>query len=318
MTKIKNKYIKEILSILILIVGVFCMGTAYNSFFLSNKIVPGGFGGLAAVISQLFVKLGWFYISPTVLYLIMNVFLIGFALKRLGKKYFFYSLLGIGLYSICIEYLQFDLHFTDFFLASIFGAALMGIGTGLVVRAGGSTGGGEMLGKILHTYNNEITVGKVIIFVDTLVLILSYATYGIVSSLYTLLAIVITGKVTDYVIDGGQGTKAYYIISDKYEEISQAIITKLYRGATLFNGVGVFSKNEKNVIMCLLNKYEARNLKDIVFEIDDNAFLFCTSVNEAYGGGFEKNVRYEKKEIIKKENNEVKPIEENSSEENSN
>lgn len=298
--RIKNKYLNEVFKILMMIVGIFCMGTAFNSFFLRNQIVPSGFGGLAAVISELFVKLNWFYISPTILYLVMNVFLIVFALKRLGKKYFFYSILGIALYSVCIEYLNFDLQLTDFFLASVFGATLMGIGTGLVVRGGGSTGGGEMLGKILHTYNNEITVGKVIIVVDSLVLALSFATYGIKSCLYTFLAIIISGKVTDFVIDGGKGTKAYYIISDKYEEISQAIVTKLYRGATLFNGMGVFSKKEKNIVMCLLNKYEARNLKEIVFEIDDKAFLFSTSVNEAYGEGFDKKVRYVKSSQLKK------------------
>lgn len=276
------------------------MGFAFNSFFNANNIAPGGFGGLAVVISNLFVKIGWIYISPTIIYLAFNTILIGFAFKILGKKYFIYSIVGILLYSVCIEYLKINISLNDMFLASIFGAALMGVGTGLVIRGGGSTGGGEMLGMILHHYNNEITVGKIIIIVDSLVLILNFASNGLVSSLYTLLAIYLTGKITDVVVDGAKKTKAYYIISDKYELIADAIITKLYRGATLINGKGAFSKNDKNILMCLVNKYEARNLQNIVFDIDDKAFLFSTSVIEAYGEGFEKKVRYKSNKKSKK------------------
>ena len=299
MTKLfKNKNFKEILNFIFIIVGIFMMGLAFNSFFYANNIAPGGFGGIAASISDLFIKLKWFYISPTILYLILNSFLIVFAFKALGKKYFIYSLLGIGLYSLSIEFIKIDLGINDMFLASIFGAVLMGVGTGLVVCGGASTGGGEMLGKILNYYNGEISIGKAIIFVDIIVLILNFATFGVVNSLYTLLAIFLCGKITDFTIEGGKGTKAYYIISDKYEEISDAIVTKLYRGATKIEGTGVFSKNEKNILLCLVNKYEARDLKDIVFKIDENAFLFSTSVVEAYGNGFTKKVKY--KSILKK------------------
>lgn len=314
---VKNKWLNETMKILFIIVGIALMGLAFNSFFYANSIAPGGFGGLAAVISDLFVKLGWFYISPTILYLAFNVVLIGFAFKALGKKYFFYSLFGILAYSVCMQYLNFDIGLNDMFLASVFGAALMGLGTGLVVRGGGSTGGGEMLGMILHHYNNEITVGKIIIIVDTLVLAINFAAHGLVSSLYTLLAIYLAGKITDMVIDGGKSTKAYYIISDKYEEISEAILTKLYRGATIINGKGAYSKNDKHILMCLVNKYEARNLQDIVFDIDDKAFLFSTNVVEAYGEGFDKKVRYKSKKkpfkelaptFVKEENQEVNDV----------
>jgi len=298
--KFKNKYLNEIFKIVIIIVGVIFMGFAFNSFFYANNIAPGGFGGLAAVISDLFVKLNWFYISPTILYLGLNIILIFFAFKLHGIKYFIYSLLGIGLYSICIEFLNINLNFNDMFLATIFGALFMGIGTGLVVRFGASTGGSDMLGNILHSFNNNITIGNVIIAVDVIVVILSFATYGLVNSLYTLIAIYLAGKITDFVIDGGKGTKAYYIISDKYEEIANIILNKLYRGATLIEGKGVYSKNEKKILMCLVSKYEARNLKNLVFEIDDKAFLFSTSVVEAYGEGFQKQVKYSKIFNLKK------------------
>ena len=296
---VKNKWLNEIIKIFLIIVGIGMMGLAFNSFFYANNIAPCGFGGLAAVISDLFVKLTWFYISPTLLYLLFNIVLIGFAFKALGKKYFFYSLFGILVYSVCIEYLNINIGLNDMFLASVFGSVLMGVGTGLVIRGGGSTGGGEMFGMILHHYNNDITVGRVIILVDSLVCVLNFAAHGLTSSLYTLIAIYLSGKITDFVIDGGKGTKAYYIISDKYQEISDAVLTKLYRGANMINGKGAYSKNDKTLLLCLVNKYEARNLKDIVFEIDDKAFLFSTSVVEAYGEGFIEEQRNRKKQKVK-------------------
>lgn len=301
MIKVKNnKVLSEIIKILYIVVGIALMGVAFNCFFINNNIAPGGFSGIAALISKLFVNWHLFYISPSILYLGMNVFLLFFSLKIVGKKYFVYSLFGIGLYTISIQFIKFSIDFNgDMFLPCIFGSVLMGIGTGLVVRGGGSTGGGEMLGNLLHHINNEITVGKIIIVVNTFVLILSVATYGITNSLYTLIAIYLNAKITDLVIEGGKGTKAYYIISDRYEEIADAILTKLYRGATILDGTGVYSKNQRNILLCLLNKYEARNLKDIVFEIDENAFLFSTSVTEAYGNGFDKKVRYVPKKIFK-------------------
>lgn len=297
--KIKNKYFREILNFVYIIVGIVLMGFAFNSFFYSNNIAPGGFSGISALLSDLFIKLNWFYISPSILYLFFNLLLIFFALKVNGLKYFLYSIFGIITFSICIEYVKFDLNFNDMFLASVFGALLMGIGTGLVVRGGGSTGGGEMLGKILSIFNPDITIGKTIIAVDIVVLILSFATYGVVNSLYTLIAIYLAGKITDFIIDGGKGTKAYYIISDKYEEIANEIVNKMYRGATILEGKGVYSKNEKKILMCLVNKYEARNLKNIVFKIDNKAFLFSTTVSEAYGEGFTKGVSYSKALKIK-------------------
>ena len=300
----KNKrVIKEAKNILLIVIGVLLMGFAFNSFFYSNSIAPGGFSGLAAVISDLIFKLTSFYITPTLLYLFFNLFLIFFAYKTLGFKYFIYSLFGIATFSLCIEFLNINIYLNDLFLSSIFGAVLMGVGTGLVVVGGGSTGGGEMLGNILHKFNNELTVGKVTIIVNSVVILLSLATYGLVLSLYSLIAIYLAGIITDKVIEGGKGTKAYYIISEKHEEIANAILNKLYRGATLIDGKGVYSKQDKQILMCLLNKYEARNLKNIVFEIDDKAFLFSTSVTEAYGLGFNKQVKYTKLFNFKKKNN---------------
>lgn len=301
---LKNKWIIEFLKIFGILIGTFFMGLGFNCFFLASDIAPGGFSGLAAMISNLLCyKLNWFYISPTIIYLSFNSILLIFAVRIFGKKYFLNAIIGIVSYSICIEYAKFDFGLNDIFLGCIFGSVLLGVGTGLVVRMGGSTGGSDMLGMILNRRNKEITVGKIIIMVDIVVLVLSFANFGLINSLYTILAIYLTGKITDIVIDGGKGTKAYYIISDKISEISQALTENFLHGATIIDGTGVFSKKEKDIILCLVNKYEARALKGIVFKIDSKAFLFSTNVIEAFGENYTNdfNIDHEKIEKSKKQ-----------------
>lgn len=286
---LKNKYVREIINIFLIVVGTFIMGFAFNSFFYMNNIAPGGFGGLAAVISDFLVKLGAPRISPTILYIIFNVGFIIWAFFVLGKKYIIYSLIGIALYSVFIQFLQIDLHLNDMFLASFFGAVLIGFGTALVVRCGGSTGGGEMLGNIINQYKPNVTIGKFIIFVDIVVLLFSFYTYGLVNSLYTVFAIVVDGIVVDKVLSLGKERLSCYIISDKHQEIADAILEKLHKGVTCISAKGSYTNQERNVLLCLIDKYEIDKLKSIIFDIDENAFVFNTKVNEAFGSNFGKH-----------------------------
>lgn len=289
MRLVKNKYLKEIINILLIILGTFIMGFAFNSFFYMNNIAPGGFGGLAAVISDFLVKLGLIRISPTILYIIFNIGFIIWAFFVLGKKYIIYSILGIALYSIFIQFLKIDLALNDLFLASFFGAVLLGFGTALVVRCGASTGGGEMLGNIIHQYKPNITIGKFIIFVDVVVLLFSFYTYGLVNSLYTLFAIVIDGIVVDKVLNMGKERIAFYIISEKHDDIAAAIMEKLPRGVTCIQATGSYTNKERDILLCLIDKYEIDKLKSLIFNIDENAFVFNTKINEAFGNRFEKH-----------------------------
>lgn len=286
---LKNKYFQETLNIFLIAVGTFIMGFAFNSFFYANNIAPGGFGGLAAVISDFLVKLGLIRISPTIFYIIFNIGFIIWAFFVLGKKYIAYSLIGIALYSVFIQFLKIDIGVNDLFLASFFGAVLIGFGTGLVVRCGGSTGGGEMLGNIIHQYKPNVTIGKFIIFVDIVVLLFSFYTYGLVNSLYTIFAIVIDGIVVDRVLNMGKERLAFYIISEKHVEIAKSIMGKLSKGVTCIQAVGSYTNKERDILLCLIDKYEIDKLKSIIFNIDENAFVFNTKINEAFGSNFEKH-----------------------------
>lgn len=286
---VKNKYVKEILNIFLICVGTFIMGFAFNSLFYMNNIAPGGFGGLAAVISDFLVKLGLIRIEPTILYIIFNIGFIIWAFFVLGKKYIVYSILGIALYSVFIQFVKIDLGINDLFLSAFFGAILLGFGTALVVRCGGSTGGGEMLGNIIHQYKPNVTIGKFIIFVDIVVLFFSFYTYGLVNSLYTIFAIVIDGIVVDKVLNLGKERLAFYIISEKQEEIATSIIENFSKGVTCIQATGTYTNKERDILLCLIDKFEIDYLKEIIFDIDDTAFVFSTKVNEALGSNFGKH-----------------------------
>lgn len=309
---LRNKYVREIINILLIVVGTFIMGFAFNSFFDANNIAPGGFGGLAAVISDFLVKLGFVRIAPTFFYLAFNVGFIIWAFFVLGKKYICYSLLGIALYSVFIQFLKIDLAISDLFLASFFGAILIGFGTALVVRCGGSTGGGEMLGNIVHQYKPNITIGKFIIFVDIIVLLFSFYTYGLTNSLYTIFAIVIDGIVVDKVLYAGKERLAFYIISEKHVEIASQIMQKPSKGVTCIQATGSYTSKERDILLCLIDKYEIDKLKAIVFETDENAFVFNTKISEALGSNFE---RHKKPitSIFKKKKNKVEYVNKNES-----
>ena len=296
--QIKNKFLKEFLRVIGIMLGCAIMGFAFNCLFYANNVAPSGLSGLAAVISDFLAdKIGLIRIEPTILYLIFNIGIMIWAFFVMGKKYIIYSFLGILSYSLAIKYINFNIGIKgELFLSAVFGAILLGFGTGLVVRLGGSTGGGEMLGNIMNKYKPNVSVGTFIVVIDLIILAFSFVTYGLVNSLYTILAIYIDGIVVDKVLSGGKETQAFYIITDKYKEISNTIMSELHRGVTLFNAKGMYTNEDKFMLLCLVDKNRASRLKELVFDLDDKALLFDTTVSEAYGNGFQEA----QNELIKK------------------
>ena len=285
--KDKYKYYKHALNIFLIIFGTFIMGAGFNLFFAPNNILLGGFGGLSTIISFLLSKIG-INISMSVLYLIFNSVLYIFAVKILGKTFAIYAIIGILGYSLFLEVCKFSAISNDLLLCCIYGSLCTGIGVGLVIRCGGSTGGGDMLGCVINRKIPKISVGWVTIFVNTVVMIISFFVYGLNLSLYSLIGIFISGKCSDIIIEGPKSVKAFYIISSKSEDISSQLINNLHRGVTGFEAYGKYSGNHLDVLLCLVSSYQIAKLKQIVYDVDKNAFLFSVSVKEAMGKGFHK------------------------------
>lgn len=290
--------------IFLILCGTFVLGFGYCVFLAPYNIVPGGFLGLAQIIHDVLAKIGFTFISTSVWYIILNAFLYIYAFVLLGWKFGLRSGVGILSYSFFTSIIskfdfissighQFEVESATlgggslYILFAIFGGLLMGVGMGIVFRANGSTGGCDMLAVVTNRFFPTITTGQLVIAVDGLVVVLSSLAYSsLVLPLYALITIFICGKVSDLFVDGVRSLRAYYILTNKKEEIAQKIMTDVERGVTNIKCEGMYTHGEKDMLLVILRRSQVMQVKKIIKEIDPDAFTFSHNVKEAYGNGF--------------------------------
>ena len=164
-------------------------------------------------------------------------------------------------------------------LASVFGGLLGGLGFGLILRGGASTGGSDLLGKLIHEKFSYIRVGTLVCIIDGLVILGSLFIFDTKNALYALISVVIMNY-------GPDSARAYFIITDKSEEISQLLMREMERGVTGIPARGMYSGSDKTVLLCVVNRVESIRLRQLVFSVDKSAFVIATNVHEALGEGF--------------------------------
>lgn len=268
-----------------ILLGIFVCSLAYNMFLIPNEIAPGGFTGIAQLISH---ATGWPVGTIT---LCLNIPLFLLSARSLGLSFGVRSLVAtIGL-SLMIDFLPIPslipMDTTErMLLASVFGGVLGGAGFGLIIRGGATTGGSDMLAKLVKQRIPSFTIGGVMFAVDATVIIASAFVFDIVSAMFALISTFLMSHVIDMLVDGLSSARAYFIISDHHAAIAHRIMTELERGATALNGRGLYSGNDKDVLLCVINRMESVRLRAIVAEIDPNAFMIATNVHEALGEGF--------------------------------
>lgn len=270
-------------------IGTLLMSIGFSIFLAPKNIVAGGFSGLSLIISNALNRFFSINLSKGIIYVVLNVplFLIGW--KHMGKTFAFLSLWGMLTYSVFIDVVKIDINVDDALLCALYGGIFNGIGVGLVCRANASTGGTDMLGNILHRISERITVGKVVIVLNFIVIALNVLySNSLLVALYAIISIFIEGLICDYITEGPRSIKAYYVISEKYEEISKKILTEMQRGCTFIEAKGVFSNTDKKMLLCLISRRQVNQLNNIVFSIDENAFVFSTNCKDAIGNGFSK------------------------------
>lgn len=293
-----------VFQILTILCGTFVLGFGYCVFLSPYNIVPGGFMGLSQIVHDLFAKIGFTAISTSVWYIILNAFLYIYAFILLGWKFGIRSGVGIFSYSLWVDLIskfnivstignQFEVESAAlggggfYILFAIFGGLLMGIGMGIVFRANGSTGGCDMLAVVTNKFFPTITTGQLVIAVDGLVVILSALAYSsLVLPLYALITIFICGKVSDIFVDGVKSLRAYYILTNKKDEIAQRIMSEVERGVTNIKCEGMYTHGEKDMLLVILRRSQVMRVKNIVKQVDPEAFTFSHNVKEAYGNGF--------------------------------
>jgi len=260
--------------------GVGIAVSGLNLFLVPNKIAAGGISGIATILYHLFhIPLG---LSIAVL----NIPLFVFGFKLVGRSFAIRTAYAIALYSVIAEIIPIPAT-DDIFLGCVYGGVLVGIGIGLVVRMGGSTGGTDMVAKMLSTRYKSMGIGTFVFCIDFVVITAAGVIFEPKIALYALASLFITSKLIDVITVGLSAAKAFYIISDKNAEIAAAIMEKLRRGVTSLNAKGLYSGRDKSVLLCVLPwRTEGVRLKKIVQSVDPNAFVIVADVSEVLGEGF--------------------------------
>jgi len=264
-----------------IVIGSFVGALSLTMFLVPNKLAAGGISGIATVLHYVFeLPVGW-----TMLVLNIPLFLAGVAF--LGKSVGIKTLVVSLLFSFFTEITEsFPVPTQDLILSTVYGGVVLGLGLGLVFRGRGSTGGTDLASMILHHFVPSISEGQGILIIDFFVIILSGLTFNWELAMYGWISLFISSKVIDLILEGFNYAKAVYIISTQAEEVSRKIMTELDRGVTLFNAKGGYSREEKNVLLCVITRFEIAKLKGIVHEIDPKAFVIIHDVHEVLGEGF--------------------------------
>ena len=270
-----------------IVLGTLIMGFSFSIFLEPNNISVGGFSALAMIINTILTRVSIQGIPTSAIYLVLNIGLYVFAFKTLGKKFAIKSLIGIVSFSLGMQLFDMlNISITyELLVSAIFGGSIMGIGVGLVVRFGGSTGGSDMIGSIVRAKNKNASIGTIMIFVDMIIIGLSLFVFtnGFELLPYTITALLLSMYITDFVNDGYKEIRAFNIITNKPDEISNAIMEQLSRGCSCTTAKGMHTNSDKTIIICLVSKYQTGQLKSIIKEIDPSAFVYATRVSEVLG-----------------------------------
>ena len=267
---------------LLIIVGTMLMSISTANFLLPNKLSTGGFSGIATIIYYLLK-----YPAGNVI-IILNVPLLFIAFFRINKGLFFKSIVGTIILSLGIDFfIKFGNVTHDRFLACVCGGIIMGCGTAIILKAGASTGGTDLLAYIIRSFNKKYRSSRLILIADTIIIAMNMILFKEIEiGLYSVIAIYLMGKMIDIVFEGFYFTKIMIIISDKYEEISTEIGDKVKRGTTGIYSKGMYSGNEKVILFCVASRKEIAEIKEIIRRIDSTAFIVTTDAIETLGRGF--------------------------------
>ena len=266
---------------MVITIGVMMAVAGLNLFLVPNKIAAGGISGIATILYHLFeIPLGLSIVA-------LNIPLFLFGIRLLGKSFALRTAYALALYSLAAQLTPIPQPSGDMFLGCVYGGVLMGMGVGLVVRSGGSTGGTDMAAKILNAKVKSIGIGVFVFAIDFIVIAAAGFVFEPTAALYAIASLYITTKIIDFITVGLNPAKAFYIVSDHSEQIARAILQEMSRGVTALRARGMFSGGEKNVLLCVLNwRTEGAKLKRLIRRIDEHAFVIVADVKEVLGEGF--------------------------------
>lgn len=308
---LENKQKKDLkklfLQIFVVAIVALAGGTAFRNFFEESGIIPTGLSGFAMVICKLLAMAG-LNLPTAAVYLAMNVILLAFAFRIMGWRFLLLTGVGIGCYTLAMQFFAIpaliEATVSEPVLSCLVGASITGLTVGVAIKFGGSTGGSDIMAVIINRYFPKIKTGYCLLMINAVVLTLSIFVGGLQTGLYALVVSVVNAVATNMVLDGSKRVMSFYIICDKDEEVANAILQRFHRGVTRLEAVGMFSKKNKSVLLCLVPNENAREMKKIVHGVDEEAFVFSAPVTETMGdGNFMKEMSEFKNKVRKAKDN---------------
>ncbi len=273
---------KKAKSIAVTITGTMLTGMAISIFLEPNDIVSGGVSGIA-ILLHTFLK-----IPLSLLFAAINILLLFIGLKILGKEFIVKTLLGIGMISLFVQIFSYVPPFTNnSVIASIFGGCIYGLGIGMALAAGASTGGTDILGRVLQHFLPAFPIGRLIMVVDGAIVLCSIFVFPNADSVFFgLIAMAISTFTIDYLISTMNVSRIAFVISEKGKEISNKIINTSPRGVTMIDAIGGYTDERKKLLFCAMKKKETPGFQKKIEEIDPNAFIVFAEAQQILGNGF--------------------------------
>jgi uncharacterized membrane-anchored protein YitT (DUF2179 family) len=271
---------KHLYPLLMILLGSFIFSIGINTFAIANHLAEGGFTGIAILVHYVF---GW-STGYTILLLNIPLFFIGY--RILGRKTMIYTIIGILATTLFLEYTKdWQRPLNDLLLAALYTGLLVGTGLGLIFRAGGTTGGVDIIARLCQKYFG-LSIGQVILVADLLVITASIFIVGIDIMMYTLVSVFVGSRVIDFVVEGLTISKSVTIISNSAEEMANIITTQLERGVTIYSGKGAYTGDPKQILYVIVSPRQVPKLKQIISKVDPKAFVIVHDVREVIGEGF--------------------------------
>lgn len=284
---------------LLISLGCLVMTLALNVFLIPFKLAPGGVSGLSTVVYYVTGKV----VPVGALMLLFNIPLFLGGLRSKGQRFVIRSLFGAILLSVMVDItapftenlvndylIRFDssMAVPDLLMNALVGGLIMGFGLGMVLKEEATTGGTDLAAALLKKLIPRLSLGELLLILDGLVILFATIVFRSVKlGLYAAISLYVSSKTIDSYIEGFHFAKSLMIISDRSEEIAGRLLQDVDRGVTGFRGMGMYSKADKTVLLCVVKKQEMPRVKEIVKECDPNAFVLLSDVREVLGEGFE-------------------------------
>ena len=263
-----------------LFIGAAIASAGLELFLIPNNVIDGGVVGLSIMGHYLFT-----FIPFGIFLVILNLPFLYIGYKHIGKNFAVATIIAVIMLSICSEFAaEFPKVTNDSFLAAIFGGIIDGIGVGIIMRAGGSLDGTEIV-AIIADKHSPFSVGEVVMFINLFILSGAGLLFGWDKAMYSLVAYFVIAKMIDVVTKGLDETYAIMIVSNNPRELTDVLNTEI-RGVTLLHGEGGYTGDPKEIIYCVVNRLEVTRIKDMVLSMDEHAFVTVNSVHDIVGGRF--------------------------------